>query len=229
MKGLADALTWIRIASVPAVIYFSFENSIIDHYAISVFTASLLFTFASLTDYYDGYVARNWGAISKRGEFLDPLADKILTLSIYAMFLYISMIYIPPFLVILIAIREVVVTGFRFRALAVGRKMKTERHGKVKTVIQIASQAILFLVLFHHALLLESPSFHRFRELNGLEEINGEVLMIFQRQLGYPGWSVESLYWLPTASVALAAFFTLRSGLQYMRLNWKSLIGEERY
>ncbi len=105
--------------------------------------ASLLFVLASVTDFFDGYIAREWNQMTMLGAILDPLADKMLTL---AAFLGLMMIgEASVWAIYIIIVRELFITGIRTVAVSEGISVKASWAGKVKTVAQMV--AIGFLLM----------------------------------------------------------------------------------
>lgn len=105
--------------------------------------AALIFVIASATDFFDGYIARNWDQKTQLGAILDPLADKMLTL---AAFLGLMMIdRASPWAIFLILTREFFITGLRVAAMGEGKDIAASMAGKVKTVLQMI--AIGFLMM----------------------------------------------------------------------------------
>ena len=102
-----------------------------------------LFIFSSITDFADGYIARRFNQITDFGKLMDPLVDKIMTMS--AFICLISLGSIPAWAVIVILSREFLITGLRLIAASRGKVLPAERLGKLKTVSQIAT--ILYLLL----------------------------------------------------------------------------------
>jgi CDP-diacylglycerol--glycerol-3-phosphate 3-phosphatidyltransferase len=105
--------------------------------------ASLLFVLASATDFFDGYIAREWNQMTLLGAILDPLADKMLTL---AAFLGLMMIgQASAWAIYIIIVRELFITGIRTVAVSEGLSVKASWAGKIKTVAQMI--AIGFLLM----------------------------------------------------------------------------------
>jgi CDP-diacylglycerol--glycerol-3-phosphate 3-phosphatidyltransferase len=105
--------------------------------------AGLLFVIASITDFFDGYIARNFNAVSKLGEILDPLADKMLVLGAF-----IGLVYLHranSWAIYLILLREFFITGLRIAMVEDGMSVKASFAGKIKTVFQMI--AIGFLIM----------------------------------------------------------------------------------
>ncbi len=100
--------------------------------------AVALFVLASLSDYYDGMLARRFQVRSRLGQYLDPLADKILVLGTFGMLAVEAPTVVPWWAVVVIALRDVAVTGLRTWVEAWGNTLRTYRVAKLKTTIQLA-------------------------------------------------------------------------------------------
>lgn len=100
--------------------------------------AVVLFVLASFSDYYDGVLARRFQVRSRLGQYLDPLADKILVLGTFGMLAFEEPTVVPWWAVAVIALRDVVVTGLRSWVEAQGKTLHTYRIAKLKTLIQLA-------------------------------------------------------------------------------------------
>jgi CDP-diacylglycerol--glycerol-3-phosphate 3-phosphatidyltransferase len=112
---------------------------------VNSFVAGGLFAVTGATDFLDGWVARRTGTVTVVGKFLDPLADKLIAMSILVMLVHLGRV--PAWLVILILAREFTVTGLRTMAMSEGIVIAAGQEGKYKTSIQIA--AISFLLLHY--------------------------------------------------------------------------------
>jgi CDP-diacylglycerol--glycerol-3-phosphate 3-phosphatidyltransferase len=104
---------------------------------------AVLFFIASITDFFDGYLARKFNQITKLGIILDPIADKLLIIT--ALIILVDLVRVPTWIATLIILREFIVTTLRFYALSRGIVLPAEKAGKAKTVIQMIS--ILFLLI----------------------------------------------------------------------------------
>ncbi len=123
-------------------------------------TASfLIFILASITDYFDGKIARKVGGVSKLGIFLDPLADKILILGAFVCFVDLKII--PAWMVVVILAREFLITGMRIYGLTIGEHFPAVRIAKHKTISQIVSVYFIltYLVLKEWGI-ITSLNFH---------------------------------------------------------------------
>ena len=113
------------------------------HITWNYYFASLLFVISSATDFFDGYIAREWKQSTMLGAILDPLADKMLTL---AAFLGLMMIgEASAWAIYIIIVRELFITGIRTVAVSEGLNVQASMAGKIKTVLQMI--AIGFLLM----------------------------------------------------------------------------------
>ncbi len=137
--NLPNKLTILRIILVPFVIAATLINFPF-HYLV----AGLLFGVASLTDMFDGKIARRDGLVTDFGKFLDPLADKIMVLSVFVCFIEQGLCSAVP--VIIIIFREFAITSIRLVASSKGQVVASNMWGKVKTVSQIAAIVLIYLM-----------------------------------------------------------------------------------
>jgi CDP-diacylglycerol--glycerol-3-phosphate 3-phosphatidyltransferase len=138
--ALPNVLSLFRIACVPLVIALLIEPTPASRRA-----AALLFLAASITDYFDGYLARRRGIVSTLGQFLDPLADKLLVAAVLVMLVALpGADRVPAWIAALIIARELAVTGLRAIASQKGLTLPAEELGKYKMLTQIfALQGLL--------------------------------------------------------------------------------------
>jgi CDP-diacylglycerol---glycerol-3-phosphate 3-phosphatidyltransferase len=135
-----NLLTLIRIGTVPIlVILLLFPGPAPSAGAAAVFFA------ATVTDFLDGYIARNYGSGSTVGKFLDPLADKLVVTAALIMLAGMPRIpRVPAWMVVVFVSREILVTGLRAVAAAEGRVIAAAELGKYKMVLQaIGLQGLL--------------------------------------------------------------------------------------
>ncbi|EQB40495.1 CDP-diacylglycerol--glycerol-3-phosphate 3-phosphatidyltransferase [Sulfurimonas hongkongensis] len=147
MLNLPNALASLRILLAPLMFWVILNPDIFTdngfHISWNYYFASLLFVLASATDFFDGYIAREWDQMTMLGGILDPLADKMLTL---AAFLGLMMIgEASAWAIYIIIVRELFITGIRTVAVSEGVDVKASWAGKVKTVAQMI--AIGFLLM----------------------------------------------------------------------------------
>jgi CDP-diacylglycerol--glycerol-3-phosphate 3-phosphatidyltransferase len=108
--------------------------------------ALMLFAIGAFTDYLDGYLARKMDLTSNLGKFLDPLADKVLTLSAFLAFALMDII--PVWAFVIFALRDIATTVMRVLADSRKHDMKTSGNAKFKTFIQMGFIIfILFLII----------------------------------------------------------------------------------
>jgi CDP-diacylglycerol--glycerol-3-phosphate 3-phosphatidyltransferase len=107
--------------------------------------ALVLFSAASLTDYFDGKIARRDNLITNFGILMDPLADKILVCSAFIAF--VGLTWMPAWMVVIIVARELAITGLRLLAASKNVVLAAEGYGKHKTISQIV--AIIAILVFH--------------------------------------------------------------------------------
>lgn len=125
----ASKITLIRVVLIPALLitlYLSKGNA-----GIWMLISLGIFILASLTDYVDGQIARKYNQISDFGKFLDPLADKLLTIAVMTMFCEWGRF--PAWALMLVLTREFAVTGLRLIAVGKGNVIAAGWSGKVKT------------------------------------------------------------------------------------------------
>lgn len=111
----------------------------------SIIAATVFFLIASITDFYDGYLAKKHGLISDFGKIMDPIADKVLMIIVFGALAYLGMM--DWWMIIAITVREVVVTVSRLRGMARGQVLAAEQAGKIKTVFQMVSIGVTLLFL----------------------------------------------------------------------------------
>jgi CDP-diacylglycerol--glycerol-3-phosphate 3-phosphatidyltransferase len=138
--GHPNSLTFFRIAAVPLLIVLMLSPS-----RLSGFFATLVFTIAAITDYFDGYIARRFKLVSNLGKIMDPLADKLLVSSAFIMMIPFGRV--PAWVVCVIIGRELAVTGLRNIISEKGQDVSASNLGKWKTGCQIA--AIIPLLLHY--------------------------------------------------------------------------------
>ena len=144
--NLPNSLAFFRILLAP-LMFFMLVNApgIFTHIHISWinYFAALIFVIASVTDFFDGYIARCWDQKTKLGAILDPLADKMLIL---AAFLGLMMLgRASAWAVYLILVREFFITGFRVVMASDGVEVAASMAGKVKTVSQMFAVGFLLM------------------------------------------------------------------------------------
>lgn len=138
-KKLPMWLTWARIAMSPVlVILLSFASTDWNGYI-----AAIVFTIASITDWFDGSLARKYQAETTMGKFMDPIADKVLVSSVLIMLL--PMGRVDPVMVIILLVRDIFIGGIRSVAAADGVVISAKNTGKWKTGIQMVGIPALLI------------------------------------------------------------------------------------
>jgi len=135
--NLPNRLTVLRI-----ILSFVFMFLLFSKGLLVKILALVAFSIAALTDFYDGYIARKYNLITDLGKLLDPIADKILVLAAFLAF--VEMRIIPAWMVVVIILRELIITGIRFLAANKGKILAAAKAGKHKTVSQMVS---IFIIL----------------------------------------------------------------------------------
>ena len=125
----ASKITLVRVAMIPVYMVLMYLSG--GEPNLWMWLALALFIIASLTDYVDGYIARKYQQVSDFGKFLDPLADKLLTIA--AMTMFCEWGAFPAWALMLVLTREFAVTGLRLVAAGKGNVIAAGWSGKVKT------------------------------------------------------------------------------------------------
>jgi len=150
---LPIALTWGRIVAIPLIILLFYMP-----YHWSDQAAGILFALAGITDSFDGYLARKWGQTSRLGEFLDPVADKLIVATALVLIVFAARDE-PRWVAVLTVLsaaviigREIAISALREWMAEIGarRKVAVSGLGKFKTILQIVG---LSMMLFRWNLL----------------------------------------------------------------------------
>ena len=155
--------------------------------------ALVLFVAASLTDLFDGIIARRRNLVTDFGKLMDPLADKVLICSAFIAFIELE--WMPAWMVIVIVARELAITGLRLLAASKNIVLAAERQGKNKTISQITA-AIALLVTHSH-------------------DDWGIVGQLFAFEIAGHAWA----WWVAEISKWVAVVLTALSGFLYL---WKN-------
>lgn len=139
LKDIPNWLTMSRIVLIPFVLVaMYFENSVFGHRF-----AAALFLYACITDFFDGYLARIWNVQSLIGRFLDPIADKLLVVSVMVVLVYYDRADLFP--AIAIIAREILVSGLREFLAEIKVSVPVNTLGKYKTFVQMTAIFVLIL------------------------------------------------------------------------------------
>ncbi len=136
--NLPNKLTLFRIILIPVFVFLLLINP--ESQALRII-ADLVFVVASLTDLFDGKIARKYNLVTNFGKFMDPLADKLLVCS--AMICLIATGQLAAWFVIIIVAREFIISGFRLVAAENNIVIAANIFGKIKTVCQMVMVIIL--------------------------------------------------------------------------------------
>jgi CDP-diacylglycerol--glycerol-3-phosphate 3-phosphatidyltransferase len=199
----ANKLTLLRLALVPmflAIMEFG-------HFYARVM-ALIVFVGASLTDLYDGRLARRTGTITRIGTYLDPLADKLLIAAALISFLEWRELRLPAWMVVMIIAREFLITGLRSLAAARGILMASETAGKLKTGFQMTAIITILVILIVDAAIDRWP----------------RLLFVFPKTV-QNALATFTTYG-PYILVLLAMIVTVVSGIIYIR-KYQKMLEEE--
>lgn len=136
----ANKITMIRVILVPVFMVLFWIDNTACHYA-----ALGVFVLASITDAVDGHIARKYNQITTFGKFVDPLADKVLTTSAFLLLMYYDRMSVWALMIVLV--REFMVSGVRLVAAGEGNVVAASMWGKLKTVTQMIAIIVAMLLL----------------------------------------------------------------------------------
>jgi CDP-diacylglycerol--glycerol-3-phosphate 3-phosphatidyltransferase len=202
--NLPNKLTVLRGALIPFFILFLLWGEMglispdsIGWVCIGRYLALFIFCFASITDYFDGVIARKYNLTTNFGKLMDPLADKLLIMAAYVAFVELD--YFDAWVVCVILGREFMVTGLRQIAADQGRVLQADRWGKNKTVAQMVTAIATLLALCIRDTMrwLDMWEAHTF---------------LRKEMEWWMDWTIFVL-------IAIVVFFTIASGWRYFRAN----------
>jgi cardiolipin synthase len=225
--NLPNALTLLRVLSLPVFIYFLFQKELV--YQVWAF---FIFALASITDLVDGYLARKWNQETEFGKFLDPLADKFLVIGAFTTFLFLHK-QIELWMVLVVIIRDMLITILRWLAIREGFSLRTTMMGKVKTAFQMGT-ILIILVIF---MLISGPRRAMINDIyslgiaNGLStfQIANQNFSLFMNEWNSStGMNLQQFFnriasFLPYFGMLITTIITLLSGLRYMISNSRLL------
>lgn len=195
--NIPNILTISRALMVPFICYFLYFDGFLN-----IIIAILLLTIASLTDTFDGLIARKLNQVSEFGAFFDPLADKILVWGVYIGFLlkpfFLKMF---PFVVIII-LRDLFVTFLRFYSKNKNIEFKTSVLAKTKTAVQMVfAFFLMFFILISYivkiSLKIDSSSYK-------------DIWFTFLSDYG------NFIVNIPFILMGMVSIFTLWTGIDYL-------------
>ncbi len=157
--NLPTKITVSRIVLIPIIVALCCLQSVFSYYYVPM---AILFFVAVMTDFVDGKLARKNGWVTDIGKFLDPIADKMLTVAGIMIVLEIGAFSLPYYALItvtLILSREFIIGVFRQIAAAKGLVLPADKMGKYKTAITFSAIFFLMLTPCHHGNVLLSKVF----------------------------------------------------------------------
>ena len=146
VPNIPTALTWLRILLIPVFVAVYYLPEAWLSMVAKNWTAMTVFSFAAITDWFDGYLARRWGQTSAFGAFLDPVADKLMVAA--ALIVLVWLDRADSWLAIIIIGREIAISALREWMAQLGetKSVAVAFIGKVKTAAQMT--AIIALLLW---------------------------------------------------------------------------------
>lgn len=134
----ASKITVVRVVLIPVVLLLMYID-----FPGHMYWALAVFIIASVSDFVDGYIARHYNQVSNFGKFMDPLADKLLVISVMLVFLDWGMM--PAWAAIIVVARELCVTGLRLIAVEGGKVIAAAWSGKIKTASTMVGFCLMML------------------------------------------------------------------------------------
>lgn len=139
--SLPNLLTYSRIVAIPVVVGFMYLGTHTGNWI-----AFWVYTYACVTDFFDGYLARKWGEVSSLGKFLDPIADKLLVAAVLLAAVAAQTVTGPAvFAAVVILCREILVSGLREFLAEVRVGVPVTQLAKWKTTIQMLALGFLIV------------------------------------------------------------------------------------
>lgn len=127
--------------------------------SVNFFIAWILFIVASLSDYFDGHIARKYNMVTDYGKFMDPIADKLLVNSTLIILSCCGPIRIPVVCVLIMISRDIVVDAVRLNAMRKNVVVAANIFGKVKTVLQMVGLILILINDFNLDSILKLPNY----------------------------------------------------------------------
>ncbi len=184
--NIANKLTFLRI-----ILTFIFMFILLySHGLAASLLAFAIFIFAAVSDFFDGRIARKRNMVTDFGRLMDPIADKVLVLTAFMVFVQLRLV--EAWMVVIIIFREILITSLRLFALNKGQILSAARAGKQKTMFQMV---VIFLIL--------------------LFMVTKELMLVVPIITWNPNWETlfrDGIYIMMLITVGL----TLYSGLSYL-------------
>lgn len=156
MLNLPNLLALLRVIMAPIMLWIILNAQLFVHAGYDItwnyYLAALIFVLASITDFFDGYIARQWNQTTLLGAIIDPLADKMLTIAAFLGLMLIGDASI--WAIYIIIVRELFITALRTVAISKNISVKASFAGKVKTVSQMFAIGFLLMHWQYATLLL---------------------------------------------------------------------------
>jgi CDP-diacylglycerol--glycerol-3-phosphate 3-phosphatidyltransferase len=190
MQQVPNLLSLGRLVATALVFIFVIINA-----PWAFLLATLFFALASVTDFFDGYIARRYHVVSPLGIFLDLTADKVFVAAILIALIQISLV--PAWIVVIIVTREFVVMGMRSMAAAKGKIIPAGVWGKQKTLITMCAMGLLLLA----------------------KGLGATALSLFPLMLTFNSSTVNApniMLLIADIGIILAAIWTVFSGVEYL-------------
>ena len=135
MNTTANKITIFRIVLIPLFLVLAYMGQSL--------AALIVYIIACLSDMADGYIARHYNQVSNFGKFMDPLADKLLVISV--MLVFVDWHMMPAWAAIIVVARELCVTGLRLIAVEGGKVIAAAWSGKIKTASTMIGFCLMML------------------------------------------------------------------------------------
>lgn len=148
IDNLPNRLTFFRMLMIPVVVLALYFTEVTPQWLVPYrdylgHFACWIFVLASITDFFDGYIARKRNIVTVFGSFLDPIADKFLVVSALIMLMGLDRVH--PVVVIVLVLREMYMTSLRLLALTEGVDVPVSWLGKWKTTAQMVAMPMLMI------------------------------------------------------------------------------------
>ena len=156
----------------------------------------VVFILAGITDWYDGWVARRWGYVTRWGTFLDPFADKVVTSAALIAYIYLGLV--AGWMVWIIVIRDAIITLLRSYAEYKGKPVETSKLAKIKTFMQ-------FIIICYVLILYVAQN------TQSIRENYGELIHALLN------------YSLVYSMMVIVTTLTLWTGITHIIVNWKTI------
>ncbi|QFT61620.1 CDP-diacylglycerol--glycerol-3-phosphate 3-phosphatidyltransferase [Roseivivax halotolerans] len=214
---LPNILTALRLLAAPglAVMFLYFSRPFADWCAL------ILFLGAAITDWFDGYIARSWGAETKIGAMLDPIADKAMV--VIALMVIVGYSSYTPWIVLpatVILFREVFVSGLREFLGDTAGLLKVTKLAKWKTTLQMVAIAVLFgQGIFEHYLIAATYGMDSDLVTSILAGETEDELGLAWRQTGmiWTGYLGLTLLWIAALLTAITGWDYFRKAVPHLK------------